>query len=496
MSGYLSIAIDPVEITESLKGYPFLKGYDLLVFRLRTEREVAAANRWELLATLLPEVLPVTVFAEILEIAEMASRPTVLRSPEGLYLFAVPFSNYTGQSFCITGVGARDKGLDLVKIEGLADLTGKNPADLLELFYRFRIAAKQDVEDTAAKVSEIIRSICNKKQRAPEETLDKVNAIAGICSGIDKLTTCATTLSLFLDTLTILFDIPRLAVILTERTYQGLSLGDGWAPPAAIIRTSPYQLHNIVPKEHREKSFLLGSEIAALLPETVVGSAICLRFWSKDDDCGLVTLLDVQLTESDLSLMELLNSRVAARLRQLLQEEQLLTMSTRSQKMLSIISSMLLIDNYRKLCDDLLNTAAGMVAASGGSFMTLDKKREYLQIESLLGVNPHLAENHTIRIGEGIAGKVAAAGCPLLVTDIEKDTTIARGNRANFKTKSFISIPIRANQKVIGVLDYQTRKTVPISIKRTWRPWPFSPTMRLELFIAPSARKLMKRARI
>jgi diguanylate cyclase (GGDEF)-like protein len=41
----------------------------------------------------------------------------------------------------------------------------------------------------------------------------------------------------------------------------------------------------------------------------------------------------------------------------------------------------------------------------------------------------------------------------MLVNDIERDTRVATKNRPRFKTKSFISLPLEANDRLIGVLN-------------------------------------------
>jgi diguanylate cyclase (GGDEF)-like protein len=64
-----------------------------------------------------------------------------------------------------------------------------------------------------------------------------------------------------------------------------------------------------------------------------------------------------------------------------------------------------------------------------------------------------LARSMNVRVGTGIAGKVAKSGFPLLVQDIEKDSRIGMSNRPRFSTKSFISVPIRPKGETVGVLN-------------------------------------------
>ena len=69
-------------------------------------------------------------------------------------------------------------------------------------------------------------------------------------------------------------------------------------------------------------------------------------------------------------------------------------------------------------------------------------------------------EDHDFRIdpSDGIAAMVFKSGDPLLVRDIEKDLKIPVGNASKYRTKSFISVPILQDGKVIGILNAADKK--------------------------------------
>jgi diguanylate cyclase (GGDEF)-like protein len=64
----------------------------------------------------------------------------------------------------------------------------------------------------------------------------------------------------------------------------------------------------------------------------------------------------------------------------------------------------------------------------------------------------------SVPLGEGIAGRVARSDSPLLVNDIEQDSRVATPNRPRFRTKSFISMPLRNRERLIGVLNLADRQ--------------------------------------
>ena len=63
-------------------------------------------------------------------------------------------------------------------------------------------------------------------------------------------------------------------------------------------------------------------------------------------------------------------------------------------------------------------------------FAVLDKADAELRIECAIGLDEEIVEHARVKIGEGIAGKVAQDDQPFLVEDIENDARVAM-NRCN-----------------------------------------------------------------
>jgi response regulator RpfG family c-di-GMP phosphodiesterase len=83
------------------------------------------------------------------------------------------------------------------------------------------------------------------------------------------------------------------------------------------------------------------------------------------------------------------------------------------------------------------------------SLMLLDREEGTLKINSAEGLSPEIIENTRVQLGEGIAGKVAKTGQPLLLVDfmdIERPD-IEKG------VKSALSVPLKIKNEVVGVLN-------------------------------------------
>jgi putative nucleotidyltransferase with HDIG domain len=72
-----------------------------------------------------------------------------------------------------------------------------------------------------------------------------------------------------------------------------------------------------------------------------------------------------------------------------------------------------------------------------------------------LGDKEETIKTITLNIGEGIAGWVAQKGEPLIVNAPEKDLRFFKGvdEKADFKTRNLICVPVKVKEKVVGVLE-------------------------------------------
>ena len=102
----------------------------------------------------------------------------------------------------------------------------------------------------------------------------------------------------------------------------------------------------------------------------------------------------------------------------------------------------------------LIEMLSGFLQARKASIMIFNPHNSTLQVVAAKGLDPEFVQNTSIEVGERIAGKVFADEEALHVFDIENDSKISRSNNtAYYGTKSFISVPLRDGDDVIGVLN-------------------------------------------
>jgi diguanylate cyclase (GGDEF)-like protein len=117
------------------------------------------------------------------------------------------------------------------------------------------------------------------------------------------------------------------------------------------------------------------------------------------------------------------------------------------------------IQNYDALLQMILDKSAELLKAEQGSLMMLDRTTDALLLEAKKGVIHGVSGKICIQRGEGIAGKVAERGEPLLVKNLEDDPRVRQKNRHHYRTRSFVSVPLMIADRVIGVLNLSDKTT-------------------------------------
>lgn len=100
--------------------------------------------------------------------------------------------------------------------------------------------------------------------------------------------------------------------------------------------------------------------------------------------------------------------------------------------------------------DNVLSIMDGTV----GGILLLDEQTKTLHYRVYRGLSARYAEEMRLHLGEGIAGKVAQNGKSVLLEDISSDPRTARPDLVRTEgLKAFISVPLRAREAVLGVIN-------------------------------------------
>lgn len=126
------------------------------------------------------------------------------------------------------------------------------------------------------------------------------------------------------------------------------------------------------------------------------------------------------------------------------------------QVLQDVCSSIATVRGRKELYDTIVKKSTELVGAEKGSLMILDNT--VLSVKAALGIDWTLADSMQVKLGESISGSTAKKGEPMVVRDIERAIP-SRKNRPKYKTKSFISIPLKVGSNVIGVINISDKIT-------------------------------------
>ncbi len=114
-------------------------------------------------------------------------------------------------------------------------------------------------------------------------------------------------------------------------------------------------------------------------------------------------------------------------------------------------------EQLHEMLELIVRMIAELLSAKRVSLMLLDKDRAELFIKMSFGIEEWVVENTRVKIGEGIAGKVASTGEPLLISNIEENEIYTAPNGPQYETTSLLSVPLRVHDVVVGVMNVNNK---------------------------------------
>jgi signal transduction histidine kinase len=121
------------------------------------------------------------------------------------------------------------------------------------------------------------------------------------------------------------------------------------------------------------------------------------------------------------------------------------------------------IPKIEDLLAHVLERTMRAVSATIGSIMLLDRERQVLRIAVGRGLGHHdqARPQVEVKVGEGIAGRVVQLGEAVLVEDIEKDPRFAKISDPKYGGGSFICVPLRVGDRIVGVVNLAKKESAP-----------------------------------
>jgi len=456
--------LNPVDILDSLRSYSFTVPFSLAIYGQGEgiiAKNVISGQLCGFSGTTATCGKSCTLPLED-AIREALARnvPVIGRCPLGLLGFAIRLPDPFVTNRCLIAWGVRTSSINLFYLESMSRSSGTKPFTVLDSLGSLPVVELEDVRDAAERVHRILPSILssNIHNHVLETAVARLNSVVGISTQLDRGKTPDEVISLLSESFGVLFDCPQIAIALSGHDNEAFTIRGTWGLPADLGQTSKGALHQLMADHPGERSLKLASETGTLFQDLQAQNATFLPLMTGTELLGCILLPELELQPRDALLAEILTGRAASRLLQLRNETNHYADSSLPARLIAMTNAMLAIQSEEELYSKILSTAANLLGASAGSLMIFDGSGLTLKIVASLGLNGQILKSLTIKIGEGIAGKVAATGVPIVVNDIETDSRVATTNRTRYRTKSFISAPFRGGEKILGVLNLSDKE--------------------------------------
>ncbi|OGW61026.1 MAG: hypothetical protein A2Y48_08130 [Nitrospirae bacterium RIFCSPLOW2_12_42_9] len=114
-----------------------------------------------------------------------------------------------------------------------------------------------------------------------------------------------------------------------------------------------------------------------------------------------------------------------------------------------------------KVLEIIMENVHCLVKPESWSLLLLDDERNDLYYVIAKGRLPDAVKGVRLQMGEGVAGRVAENGKPLIISSVSKEkrySSFLKNNNRGFISKSILCVPIINKKKTIGVLETINKK--------------------------------------
>ncbi len=130
------------------------------------------------------------------------------------------------------------------------------------------------------------------------------------------------------------------------------------------------------------------------------------------------------------------------------------------ESLVEVIRTITAVLSVKDLLELVLNKAVELLDVESGSFLLVDDDTGKLNFVAVTGPAGDSLVGAQLPYGRGIASKVAKTGEARMVNDVADTGTWYQGidHETEYKTESILTVPLKADKKVLGVLQIVNRK--------------------------------------
>jgi len=448
--------VDPRDLLEMLRQHPLTAPFSLALYSEQHGRKglqeairtVCSPLEDESLCT--PECH--RSWQESVSQALLANQPVVHSCLQGFLCFIIPLPENKNLPDCLIGGGVFERKVT----NRAAEESEQSAIDELTVkaTQQPQLISMSEAESIAEEIFRTLPRLLNQQVHTLSltRTTQRLEAVQKLARDLADCEESEQAVAVVSEALVVLFNLPKVLIVL-QKPGHSMTIHSTLGLDPEAFQLDQKRLADYFTRFSGYPEVLPGEELAAFLPGLETRSGYLFPLTEGNSQLGAIAILDVDLHSRDQALIELLVNSLATRLENLKSAEGHRLERQSASRLVSMISALALVNNRQELYQQILEMASELLTATSGSLMLLNETDGTLKISAAKGMTSSLAKTMSVAFGEGIAGRVAKSGFPMLVNDIERDKRVATKNRPRFKTKSFLSLPLEVEDRLIGVLN-------------------------------------------
>ncbi|HWR96790.1 MAG TPA: diguanylate cyclase, partial [Candidatus Methanoperedens sp.] len=392
-------------------------------------------------------------------IALVEGRTVFFRCHAGLHCFAAPLRAGGRTAGSLLGGLALEKAADIDRVADLARALALPGDALRQAVGGLPFASPRQIARAAELATLTAETLFTAEgalvtERARAALLSSLLSLAAdFAREREPLEIC----TMILDAAAILMDLRSACLLVLDERARRFGLRGSFGTPATLLPAgglpadSPLlapalrgQAPAIVTERHR---------IAALGFPPGTASLVLFPVLAGDRALALLCVIDTLPDAEQTAALTALCRQAALALSNALLREQLARRTRDRERSDRVRDRLAPLLDWEEVIDVVLEEAVSQAGAREASLMLLDPAEHSLRVARARGVHSAVLQTVCVAAGEGIAGRVAAEGRPLLVEEIERDERLRRPRRPRYRTGSFLVVPLRMRQRVIGVIN-------------------------------------------
>ena len=269
--------------------------------------------------------------------------------------------------------------------------------------------------------------------------------------------------AMILDAASILFDMRRACLLVhDERTGRfrlrtAFGAPTGLLPAAGLNADSPLLEHAL-----RERAAAVTTDRAKISGQGFppgTGSLVVLPLFAGENALGVLCVIDTTLSEAEISLLTAFCHMAALALSNSLLRENLSRSTRELERSNRIRERLTPLLSWAEVINAVFEEAFLLTGAREASLMLFDRGHRTLRVKQAHGTHTTVLQAVSVAAGDGLAGRVAAHGRPLLIEDLASDEHLQRPQRPRYRTASCIVVPLVVRGRVIGVINLADKDT-------------------------------------